>query len=164
MNTEKRSHKPGHEALDLFPTPTHTPPGARQGIEGAPPSGGGYSDECSSPNAAVGRAGAGADPRIEELRRMGIGRPWAAVARAIGFDAFVEMWRVLDSMPDVVDERHRVCVPSFRTFLRFQRNQVIRDLDARGHSPGQIAQTLRRDLREEISDYHVVRVLKHLTD
>jgi hypothetical protein len=100
--------------------------------------------------------------RIEELRRMGIGRAWAAVARAIGFDAFVEAWRVLDSMPDVVDERHRVCVPSFRTFLRWQRNQVIRDLGARGHTPRQIAQKLRREMDLEITDYHVVRVLRAL--
>lgn len=93
---------------------------------------------------------------------MGLGRPWAAVARAIGFDAFVAAWRVLDSMPEVLDDRHRVGVPAFSTYLRYQRNQAIRDLAARGHTNAQIAQRLRAEVGETISDYHIARVLRNL--
>jgi hypothetical protein len=163
MNAEKRSPSPAHEPSDLFGTPSPAPLGGRQGDRPQPLGGGGSPDECSGSNAAVRRvAPAATDPRIEQLRRMGLGRPWAAVARTIGFDAFVAAWRVLDSMPEVLDERHRVCVPAFSTFLRFQRNQVIRDMHTRGHSNAQIAQHLRQRLGETISDYHIARVLKNL--
>ena len=161
MNTEKRSQKPGQFALALSDTPTLAPLGARQGFPAPPGGWGGSRDECTAPNSAVGRAAprADADPRIRELRRMGIGRVWIEVARAIGFEAFIAAWQVLDSLPDVVDERHRVCVPRFTTYLRFQRNELIRGMAARGHSRPQILQELRRQVGENLSEEHLSRIL-----
>jgi hypothetical protein len=162
MKTEKRSQKPGQFDPDLFDTAPLAPLGARHGLPDPPEGGGGSRDECGVPNSAVERApraGASADARIGELRRMGIGRVWVEVARTIGFEDFIAMWRVLDSLPDVVDERNRVCVPRFSTYLRYQRNELIRGMAARGHTRPQILQELRRQVGENLSEEHLSSIL-----
>lgn len=90
---------------------------------------------------------------------MGIGRVWIAIAEEAGFDAFVVVWRVLALSEQVRDERNRVCVPVFNTFLRFQRNQLIRSLSAEGRSPAAITEQLKKFGCEPLTEKHIKRML-----
>lgn len=91
---------------------------------------------------------------------MGINRAWRRAAEAAGFEAFVAVWRVLASDPSVLDDRNRICVPAFDTWLRFQRNQVIRELTAQGWSRTMINAKLVEQGCEPINEVHMKRIQK----
>lgn len=90
---------------------------------------------------------------------MGVRPIWILGADAIGYDAFIRFWQTISANEDLLDERNRVTIPTFDTYLRYQRNQVIRSL-ASQHSD---AKSLCEDLREkhsiELSLSAVKRVL-----
>src|SRR5688500_7812300 len=83
-------HAPGSEGV-----------GGRQEDRAPAARGGGAPPSCSTPEVPVGPAGAAGarDPRVEELRRMGIRPEWIKVADAIGFESFVAAWQVLAAQP-----------------------------------------------------------------
>jgi len=133
--------------------------GGRQSPLRLPFPGGGYQDVCTVSAAGVGApAGARAaeDPRIRELRDVGLPRIWIRVARTIGFDAFVAMWLVL--MQDGhVDDRCRVVVPNYTRYLRFQRNRLIRQLVGEGFGVDEIQVAVKAATGETVSESHIRR-------
>ena len=125
--------------------------------------GGGYQDSCSGAGAAVGPPGAGGaarDPRIEELRRVGIGRVWIRVAESVGFEAFLLVWQVLASDDSVQDERSRVLVPSPTRYQLHQRNLLIKTLASEGVEVPAICDRVNRELGENLSPKRVKRLLR----
>lgn len=155
-------------AAEWAPSPH---PRARPGVGGRQtdprPSvrGGGYQHECRarrSPVRPPGAPPASDDPRIEELRRIGIGRVWLRVAHAIGFEGFMAAWQVLASDDAVLDDRSRVLVPSPTRYTRYQRNLLIKQLDEAGKAPREIVSEIKRLLGEQINENHVQRLLHKL--
>lgn len=176
MHRETRSDDRGIDAegpRQLPLAPDWAPPaplGSRPGVGGRQtdprPSarGGGYQHECRPRRALVRGPGASAieDPRIEELRRIGIGRVWLRVAITIGFEAFMSCWQVLASDDAVLDDRSRVLVPSPTRYTRYQRNILIKQLDEQGKAPREIVAEIKRLLGEQINENHVQRLLHKL--
>lgn len=147
------------------PPPIQAGVGGRQTRPRPPARGGGYQHECRPGRSGVGAAGGAAandDPRIEELRRIGIGRVWLRVANAIGFEAFMVAWQVLASDHAVLDDRSRVLVPSPTRYTRYQRNLLIKQLDEAGKGPREIVGEIKRVLGEQINENHVQRLLHKL--
>ena len=165
MRTEKRSGTrrtgppgaghPSHQAAQPPPL------GGRQPSPPPPPRGGGYQDSCSSAQLAVGApARAARDPRIEELRRVGIGRVWIKVAEAVGFEPFLLVWQTLASDTSVLDERSRVLVPSPTRYQLHQRNLLIKTLAQEGVGVEEICERVNRALGERLSAKRVKRLLR----
>ena len=126
--------------------------------------GGGYLPSCTSSGGALQgaarAAGATVDPRLQELRAMGLTRAWRNVAQAVGFEAFLTTWRILASDDSVRDDRSRVFVPCFGTFLRFQRNLLIRTMLDEGHKPNQINEALHKCGFDPLSPARIKRLSK----
>lgn len=130
--------------------------GARQGTLRLPSPGGGYQNIYTAPSAALKTRADAADLRIAELRKVGIPSVWIRVAREIGFEAFMAMWRVL-MQGGHVDERCRVVVPNHARYLRYQRNQLIRQLVEDGHGIAEVRAAVKTATGEDISESHIRR-------
>lgn len=132
--------------------------GGRQGNPPPPPGGGGYLDTCgffkfrpAAPGAEKKR-----DPRLDEMVAMGLPRTWLQVAEAIGVDAFLAMWRILDADESLhEDNMVKAHLRPYRSYLRFQRNRYIETLAALKVPCATIRDMLKRQLGEEISERHI---------
>lgn len=133
--------------------------GARQGDLPLPPRGGGYLHICTGLNFCA-RAPRGDDPRIGELRRMGLPRWALAVAERLGVDSLLELWRIMDADPTSHGKEGRlvVTIRLYRSFLRFQRNRFIEALATTGSPPAEIQRRVQRQLGERISIETVRRI------
>lgn len=133
--------------------------GGRQGDSPTPGRGGGYQDSCTV--LEFSRRAPADDPRLDELRRIGLQRVWIEVAQRIGVDAFLEVWRVLDADPSSYTGG-RLVVPLrlYRSYLRFQRNRYIEALSARGLSPREIQRRVQQQLCESVSLRNIHRIGK----
>ncbi len=129
----------------------------------APAGGGGYQDACTKIGAAVSAPPAPAtiDPRLVELRRVGLPQPWPRIAAQIGFDAFMAVWQALATV-DSAGSRDRIVMPKLSTYLRYQRNQLMRSLDAEGLSIEEIRQHLAKLTSDVPSTSHIRRILDEL--
>ena len=147
--------------------------GARQGGRATPQGGGGYQDVCTAPNgekkstaaprvapSPVPGAPTDRDPRLAELRAMGLQRSWIRVAEEIGVDALLAAWRILDADPSSSYDGTTLRVPlrSYKTFLKYQRNRYVEDLARRGLPPDEIRRRLLRQLGESVSIRHIKRL------
>jgi hypothetical protein len=100
------------------------------------------------------------DPRLDELRTMGLQSVWLRIAAAVGVDAFLATWRILDAEPAFrsddggLDIRMR----SFRSYLRFQRNRYIEALCSAGMTAKEIQDAVHRHLGERINIRHISRI------
>jgi hypothetical protein len=163
----KRSTTSG-EIRDQAPIDSSTPGvGARQEAAPPPPGRGGYQDVCTGPGDDVAsgasspaRAIATPDPRIADLRRMGLNRAWLRVAELIGFEDFLAVWRALENEAIVASDRGRIFVPKFATYLRFQRNRMIEELAARGMSAQEIQAHLVERTGEGLHEIHIGRLMQ----
>jgi hypothetical protein len=81
------------------------------------------------------------------------------VALRIGFDAFMSLWQVL-MREGHVDDRNRVVVPNYSRYLRFQRNQLIRELDDEGLTADEIRRHLRKVTGQELDITHIRRTMR----
>ena len=74
------------------------------------------------------------DPRLDELRKMGLSAAWQRVASEIGFDNFLKMWRVLDSESKFQDERYGLLMNlrRYSSYLRYQRATYILNCHKKG--------------------------------
>lgn len=120
--------------------------------------GGGYQDVCTKTGACVRAPAAPADPRVLELRRVGLPQPWPRVAAVIGFDAFMTLWQALATV-DVAGSRDRVVMPKLATYMRYQRNQLMRSLAADGLSIDEIRQHVSTITSDVPSPSHIRRIL-----
>lgn len=100
------------------------------------------------------------DPRLDELRTMGLPAYWLRVAEAIGAEAFLQMWRILDAEPSIQGERSdlEMRLRPYRSYLRYQRNRYIEALCAAGLSVNEIQERVQADLCERISLRHISRI------
>ena len=114
--------------------------GARQESMPLQIGGGGYLDICTASESPE-------ELRLSELKAIGVGRLWLGVAEMIGTEAFVELWKYLDSSEHGTEHngQTRVTVPRFSSLLRFQRNQYIKTLDADGVAPREIQERLKAE-------------------
>lgn len=168
---EKRSSERGIAQLSLQLTfPGMDEETAVQGVGGrrclspSPAGGGGYQKnrEIFEIRPGVKKS---ADPRLDELAVMGLADYWLQVAEYLGVDAFLGMWRILDSnqngIPRASDANS--LAPRLRTYsnyLRFQKNRFVENLAAQGISPREIQARVRSQLCETISIRHITRLAK----
>ncbi|OHC66530.1 MAG: hypothetical protein A2040_10725 [Rhodocyclales bacterium GWA2_65_19] len=164
---EKRSQKQENAQLSLLPGALPDGVGARQTPQAKPPRGGGYQDVCTvldfqNPPSGAKKNAPPDDPRLEELRRMGLSRVWLRVAESIGIDAFLATWRILDADPSTWHNESilRVRLRPYRSYLRYQRNRYIEALTAQGLKPPEIKRRLQRQLGETVSHRHITRLGK----
>ena len=123
--------------------------------------GGGYQKICGSRN--VGLAVPDRDPRLDELEKVGLPRLWLAVAERIGFDAWLDVWRMLSSDRARDREEGGLRMPKLRDFdayLRFQRNRYIEALAQRGEEPAAIRKLVEKNLGERLDESHVERLVR----
>lgn len=99
------------------------------------------------------------DSSLDELHSMGLAPAWIQTARVLGPIQFVEIWRTLDAEAKRAGDRY-IYLPSFRVFLRYQRNRFIVSLADSGLSITRIQLLLYSFLREELSARHIARVLR----
>lgn len=135
--------------------------GGRQGSIPSLAGGGGYQDICSVLNFDPTTEQKKRDPRLAELREMGLQRMWLDVAEEIGVDALLKMWRILDQDKASIGDDGRLLVPlrSYSTYIRYQRNRYIESLATMGMKPREIQEKLNAQLCEQISIRHISRLI-----
>ena len=138
--------------------------GARHTHDQAPGGGGGYLSICTKSDFFKNDFEKKLDPRIQELREIGLGKKWLMIAEEIGFDAFMVMWRILDSdeLEDngMSSERIRVWVPAFRRYLKFQRNRfIIFRASQDDCSAEELRKEIKKQLGESLSVAHIKRIM-----
>lgn len=111
----------------------------------------------SAPAAPTARP---ADVRLAELRALGLNRTLMAMAERIGFEPFMAAWEVLSSSEQVLENGHRLLVPAYSTYLRYQRNLLIRQLREDGLTPAQIAHEVLVRTGQKITPGWVQRMLE----
>lgn len=130
--------------------------GGRQAQPLSPAGGGGYLDTCGVFKFRPAGAEKKRDPRLDELSAMGMPRTWLQVAEAIGVDAFLAMWRILDGDESLhEDNMVQAHLRPYRSYLRFQRNRYIETLASLRVPCAMIREMLKRQLGEEISERHI---------
>lgn len=122
----------------------------------APVDGGGYQHICTKTGTAVGAPAP--DPRLAELRRVGLPQPWPRVAALLGYDDWMRIWQALAAI-DGLGARDRVVWPKLTTYLRYQRNLLMRTLAADGLTVEQIRDQLRTITSDVPSLSHIKRLI-----
>lgn len=155
---ETRSAAPAGTQLDWVNDEAMQGVGDRHGHGLPAPGGGGYLDECT-PSQLWEEA------RLRELAEMGLPQVWLDVAREIGYDPFMRMWRVLDSAVELRSEGDSMILVQMRryaSFQRFQRNRFIESLVDMGFSGVEIRDSVNREIGEQLSLSHIHRLAKRL--
>lgn len=136
--------------------------GGRQADSPPHPGGGGYLNICKILKFQPEVDEKKIDPRLEELKKMGLQHAWIRVAETIGFDSFLSVWRILDADPASYGGGGRLEIPlrAYSSYLRYQRNRYIETLTGMGCDAKQIRDRLKEQLREKISLRHISRIQK----
>lgn len=74
----------------------------------------------------------GRDPRILQLKKMGLDWRWIRIAERVGFDTFLQTWVLISDMFEDDRAYVRASIPHVKKLLRFQRNILIRRMHANG--------------------------------
>ncbi|MCU0988008.1 MAG: hypothetical protein MUE63_00070 [Xanthomonadales bacterium] len=159
--SEKRSDKSEIAQGDLFGLWV----GARQGEAAASQVGGEYLNNCTLANFSTLKPAPAPekkrrDPRLCELEKIGIPAVWLRIAERVGFDTWLDLWRML-SEDESVQHDGGARLPKLRcysAYSRFQRNRYIRALAAQGTPPKLIQEALWRQLREELHVTNIIRI------
>lgn len=101
------------------------------------------------------------DPRLNELREMGLRIEWQNVAQEIGFDNFLKMWQILDSQESLHHESKGLCLSlrRFRSYQRFQRDRYIQSLSKNGSTKFNIKKSVLCGLCESVSNRQISNAL-----
>lgn len=163
---------PGRDEVrttEAIPATPEASPGIDEGAWGvgkAPPHpshGGGYLGNCTATNFGGPRARA-ADPRADELRKMGLQHYWIEVVDAIGVDAFLAMWQILDRQSALwLDPSGSGCLIPLRRFdayRRFLRNRYIEALHDAGLSVEEIRRRVVAQIGDNLTERHIYRLRK----
>lgn len=140
--------------------------GARHGDQGDHGPGGEYLNNCdlsnfSNPAPAPGEKKR-RDPRLDELEKIGLPAVWLRIADRVGFDAWLDIWRML-SEDESVRHDGGARLPKLRcysAYSRYQRNRYIEALDAQGTPPRMIQEAVRKNLGEYLDITNIVRISK----
>lgn len=92
---------------------------------------------------------------------MGMSAHWVGVAEVIGFDAFLQLWRFLDSRPQLLHDsgQLKLWLRRYSAYQRFQRNRYIETLARAGYSARQIRRLLEDRLCESMTERNVQLIL-----
>ena len=141
--------------------------GARQGLGAAPAGGGEYLNNCDLQNFSFSNPAPDGeknrrDPRFAELEKIGIPTVWLRIAERVGFDTWLDLWRMLSDDESV---RHDggARLPKLRcysSYSRYQRNRYIRALAEQGMPISLIQESLRKNLREFLDVTNIQRISK----
>lgn len=131
--------------------------GARHKATPNPAGGGGYLDIYTDCDVSEKKF---SDPRLDELVDARIGGFWLSLANEIGFDAFLLVWQRLCDRASTSDDGHRVYVPRYDSFVRYQRNRFIVSLSNSGLKSKQIRERVLKDLNEEVSSDHINKLIR----
>jgi len=136
--------------------------GGRQADSPHSTGGGGYLNVCTVSNFEPDGVQKKRDPRLDELREMGLQRAWVEVGEAIGVDALLEAWQILDrdEFGHYADGRMLVPLRRYSIFLRYQRNRYIEELSRQGMTTREIREKVRGQLGEKLTFNHVWRITK----
>ncbi len=134
--------------------------GGRQWDLFASEGGGGYLNECTTSKLMEGA-------KIRELADMGLPAIWIRIAEAIGYDHFLEMWRILDTAAELREIRRsenesmiEVQLRRYSSFRRFQRNRWVEEL-ARNHLPPAVIQkAVKERLGEKLDRSHIRKLAR----
>ena len=151
---ERRSAAHAGVQLDWVDTAMGEGVGARQAHDTAPAGGGGYLNECTSPELWD-------KAKLRELTDMGLPQVWLLVAHELGYDAFLRLWRTLDAAVELRSDTEsmiEVQLRRYSSFQRFQRNRYIETLVDQGLNNRQIRARVKVDIGEELSPKHIGRL------
>lgn len=106
------------------------------------------------------RAGTG-DPRLAELLDIGLSASWVAVARLVGYEDFVGLWRYWSAQQGLRGKGGQIelRLRGVRAFDRYQRNRYIETLVASGLKPSEIYSMVKQQLGEKLSLRHLNRLV-----
>ena len=133
--------------------------GARQGSAAASSSGGGYLDICNRYRVPIAR-----QLEHDELRHLGLSPMWLEVSRAVGPEAFVQIWEILDRHATEDYGNLRLRIPRFRRFLRHQRNRFLLTLARAGLGADEIRERLKEEVDESLHVEHVRKLIQRLNN
>lgn len=150
--------------------------GGRPALPPPPPGGGGYLNESTVSELPIqGRKNFADAPQVRpvidtpreaallaELAAMGLSNAMLNVAAAIGFDAFMAMWKILDQSDELLSDsggRILARLPRLNAYRRYQRNRFVEALAQLGMSQPEIRKKIKRELGEEISNRHTRRLM-----
>lgn len=135
--------------------------GGRQASPRQSRRGGGYQNKCTVLNFSPDAEQKKRDPRLDELREMGLRRVWLDVAEAIGMDNMLKLWRIIDASETRLGDDGEIRVPlrRYSSYLRYQRNRYIEELFKVGLKPKEIREKLNKQLCEKISLRHISRII-----
>ena len=132
--------------------------GARQGDLFPDAGGGGYLNECTT--SKVWEAA-----KIRELMDMGLPSVWIRVAESIGYDNFLQLWRILDTAAELREIRRsenesmiEVQLRRYTSFKRYQRNRFIEALASNGLPNAAIQHAVKQHLGEKLDRSHIRRL------
>ena len=132
--------------------------GARQGDLFPDAGGGGYLNECTPSQVWEGE-------KIRELTDMGLPSIWIRIAKAIGYDNFLQLWRILDTAAEHREIRRsenesmiEVQLRRYSSFKRYQRNRFIETLASGGMPNAAIQQAVKLQLGEKLDRSHIRRL------
>lgn len=131
--------------------------GARHKGPGAQLGGGGYLDNCTNSEILEKKS---RDPRLDELDAVGINGFWRSLAQDIGYENFLVVWERLSDRADEGTDKHRVYIPQFSQFSRYQRNRLIQSLSKQGADEALIKSRISSSLGECISTAHIRRLVR----
>ena len=140
--------------------------GGRQASPHHPAGGGGYQNIFTVLNFHLDGEQKKRDPRLKELREIGLQRVLQDIAAAIGVDNMLKMWRIVDEIaPRLGDSGEiRLQFPRYKSYLRYQRNRYIETLVWLGHNHSTIREMLNKQLGELLSKRQLSRVVKNIKD
>ena len=123
--------------------------------------GGGYLDNYSFSQLPIGEFRP--DPRLDDLKRLGIHHTWQKIAATIGMDAFLKMWRILDAEEQFQHSKGNLSINlrRYRSYVRFQRNEYIRSLAKEGFTKKEIALKLNSALCEKVQISHMTAIIRN---
>lgn len=143
--------------------------GARQGDQGDPGTGGEYLNNCDLPNFSFPAPAPDAekkrrDPRFDELEKIGLPAVWLRIAERVGFDTWLDLWRMLSEDASV---RHDggARLPKIRcysAYTRYQRNRYVRALAQQGIPLSEIQRSLRKNLGEHLDITNILRISRRV--
>lgn len=149
---EKRSIRNSFAVGDLFDDAPPQGVGGRQAARARSVGGGGYPENCGFSNFQIADV-VSDDSRFDELVKIGLGGPWLRLARRVGFDNFLAVWRAICEDDCTLHDggRRMPKLREFRAYERFQRNEYIRGLAAAGVDPKDIRRLVEKNAGERLS-------------
>lgn len=139
--------------------------GVRQPPSASPAPGGWYpeiytfSEPALRPSENRAAAAPEKDPRLQQLREIGLNHIWQKVAAEIGYDNFIKMWQILGSYDEIKrpDGGILITLRAYRSQERYQRDR-FGILVKQKYGGRQAARRIESQLCEKVGTSHISRV------